>query len=541
MIAASTATSPNEGVTSGSLSIQHSGSALRYACAEARAIYLDAAAQRLGVAARQPRGAGRHHRRARATCARATGSWPTRACSSATRRPRSRPSPPSARRLAGTAAGRLDIPDKVFGRPRFVHDLVLPGMLHARVLRPPSPGATLTALDEAAAKAMPGVVAVVRDGSFVGVVAETEEAALARPEAAGAPARPGSRASRCPTRRTCGPGSRASRSRPPPSTCARLRVAGTKARTVRREYSRPYHCACLDGARRAPSRNGPTRGCTCGRTPRASTICAPTWRSCSALPAESIVVEHAEGAGCYGQNGADDVALEAALLARAVKGRPVQPYCGRARTRWPGRRWAPPGSSTSRPTSTTRARSSPGATTCGATGTCRARAAARRRPCRPPGSSPSRSRAWWRPTRRWPAAAGRSATPRRSTTSRPGASPTTACSPCRSAPPRCARSAPSPTCSPSSCSWTSWRPSAARTRVAFRLRHLKDPRARAVIEAAARRAGWSALDRSATAPATASASPATRVPAPIARWSPRWRARPKSACAGSCWPWTWAR
>src|SRR5487761_2303013 len=51
MVAASTAGSPNEGVTSGSRSIQDSGSALRYACAEARAIYLDAAAARLGVPA----------------------------------------------------------------------------------------------------------------------------------------------------------------------------------------------------------------------------------------------------------------------------------------------------------------------------------------------------------------------------------------------------------------------------------------------------------------------------------------------------------
>ena len=76
MVAASTAMSPNEGVTSGSLSVEHSGSALRYACAEARAIYLDAAAQRLGVAAQDLDGARRHHRRGRATCAPATGSWP---------------------------------------------------------------------------------------------------------------------------------------------------------------------------------------------------------------------------------------------------------------------------------------------------------------------------------------------------------------------------------------------------------------------------------------------------------------------------------
>ncbi len=178
MVAASTATSPNEGVTSGSLSIEHSGSALRYACAEARAVYLDAAAQRLGVAASNLQvrdgtivGPGNL----------STSYWELADSGLLERDATARvaPKPAAARAVAGTPAARLDIPDKVFGHPRFIHDLALPGMLHARVLRPPSPVATLTALDDAAARAMPGVAAVVRDGSFAGVVAQSEEAALA--------------------------------------------------------------------------------------------------------------------------------------------------------------------------------------------------------------------------------------------------------------------------------------------------------------------------------------------------------------------------
>ena len=54
----------------------------------------------------------------------------------------------------------------------------LPGMVHGRVVRPPRYGATLESVDEAAVKAMPGVIAVVRDGSFLGVVAEREEQAI---------------------------------------------------------------------------------------------------------------------------------------------------------------------------------------------------------------------------------------------------------------------------------------------------------------------------------------------------------------------------
>ena len=84
LVPATTARSPNEGVTSGSLSVQDCGVALRYVGAEARAIFLAAAAERLGVAGGRARGRGRHHHGARQRCARATGSLPTRSRSTAT-------------------------------------------------------------------------------------------------------------------------------------------------------------------------------------------------------------------------------------------------------------------------------------------------------------------------------------------------------------------------------------------------------------------------------------------------------------------------
>ena len=77
--------------------------------------------------------------------------------------------------------------------------------------------------------------------------------------------------------------------------------------------------------------------------------------------------------------------------------------------------------------------------------------------------------------------------------------------------------------------------------LAFRLRHLKDPRARAVLEAAAKRAGWSVAAQARRASATASASAATRTSAPTAPWWRRSRARPTSACAGWWSRSTWAR
>jgi CO/xanthine dehydrogenase Mo-binding subunit len=211
---------------------------------------------------------------------------------------------------------------KVFGRARFVHDIELPGMLHARVMRLPSPGATLAALDDGAAKAMPGVVAAVRDGSFAGIVAETEEAATAALKRLSTGATwlesdtlPDEADLRAWTK-----------SQPVETTSISVReaVAPAKAaRTMRREYSRPFvahasmapSCAVAQWTDAGLHVWAHTQGIFNLRADLALVF---------ALEPERIVVEHAEGAGCYGQNGADDVALEAALLARAAKGRPVR-------------------------------------------------------------------------------------------------------------------------------------------------------------------------------------------------------------------------
>ena len=101
---------------------------------------------------REPRGRRTVPSSARATCAPAIGSWPTTASWRAMPAQGSTPKTPAARRVAGTPAARLDLPDKVFGRPRFVHDLALPGLLHGRVLKPASPGAKLTSLDKRCAR-----------------------------------------------------------------------------------------------------------------------------------------------------------------------------------------------------------------------------------------------------------------------------------------------------------------------------------------------------------------------------------------------------
>ena len=81
-------------------------------------------------------------------------------------------------KLVGTPVPRRDIPGKVTGAAVYVQDLRLPDMLHGRVVRPPVYSAILESFDERGAKALAGVVAVVRDGSFLGVIAQREEQAI---------------------------------------------------------------------------------------------------------------------------------------------------------------------------------------------------------------------------------------------------------------------------------------------------------------------------------------------------------------------------
>ena len=168
MVRASTAGSPNEGVTSGSLSVQQSGRAIRQACAEIRQIFLGAAADRLGV--------GTDVLDVVDGTISGPGNISTSYWELANEVSLDRPATPGAvpkssaqRSLAGNSVQRLDIPDKVFAHPRFIHDCPLPGMLHGRVLRSELSAATLVELKEDAARKIAGVVAIVRDGNFVGV------------------------------------------------------------------------------------------------------------------------------------------------------------------------------------------------------------------------------------------------------------------------------------------------------------------------------------------------------------------------------------
>src|SRR4051812_17250844 len=321
MIRASTAASPNEGVTSGSLSIQQSGRALRHACAEIRQIFLQQAAERLGVdidALDVEDGTISGPGNVR------TSYWELAEEVSLDRdaTPGVTPKIASRRALAGNSIQRIDIPDKVLGRPRFIHDQALAGMLHGRVLRPENARARLIELKEDGARAVAGLVAAVRDGSFAGVVSETEHGA----EAALNALRKGASWSDGEPLPDENDLASFLKAQPAESTTIDKKTAaspGTAMRTIKRQYTRPYiaHASIAPSCAMAQWHGDRvhvwthSQGVYLLRADLALVLM---------LPVENITVEHMEGAGCYGHNAADDVALDAALLAKATSRRPVR-------------------------------------------------------------------------------------------------------------------------------------------------------------------------------------------------------------------------
>ncbi|NKC30772.1 molybdopterin cofactor-binding domain-containing protein [Falsiroseomonas selenitidurans] len=324
VVAASTPGSPDEAVTSGSLSVQESGMAIRHACAEARAILLSVLAQRSGVS---PHDIRVEDGAFLAPDGRTLGSYWSMADAgllAAEASPDIEAKPATARRIAGTSAPRLDLPEKVFGSPRFIHDLRLPGMRHARVVRPASRGAVLLAVREGA---LPGDAVVHRDGSFLAVLAPREQ------EAEAAALRLAGRAE-WQAAETLPPDGAVEAwldAAPAEESLVAERVAETPpaAHRIARRFFRPFVTHASIGTSCAVALWQDGRMHLWTHSQGIYNLRADLAKAMR-LPAETFLIQHVEGAGCYGHNGADDVALEAALVARAHPGIPVRLLWSRA-------------------------------------------------------------------------------------------------------------------------------------------------------------------------------------------------------------------
>ena len=334
MVLGDTGRAPNQGPTIASASIQISAVPLRQAAAQARAWLLAQAAERLQVVPDQlcvdagrvsvrddaARGVGYGELlQGRRVVLTLDADVPVK--------------PVAEHRVVGQSAPRVDIAAKAFGEAVFVHDVRLPGMLHGRVLRPPYAGAdhgefignTLESVDERSIAHIPGLRAVVVIRDFVGVVAEREE------QAEQAAAQLVVRWKPWPGMPPLGDVAQALRDNP--ATARQVvdegdvdaALAGA-SQVLERTYVWPYQlhasigpsCAVADwrGEGEAPT----LRMYAGSQHPHA--LRADLSRLLG-LPDVAIDVVRLEASGCYGRNGADDVAADAALLARAV-GAPVR-------------------------------------------------------------------------------------------------------------------------------------------------------------------------------------------------------------------------
>ena len=317
---ANTDHSPNEGVTSGSLSIQDSGSAIRHVSAEARSIFLRLASEKLGV---DVDALAIEDGEIRGPNNLSTSYWeladPALLDRDAT--PGIAAKAVGERKIAGSSSARIDIPDKVFGAPRFIQDRFQTKVLHGRILRPAAVGAKLVAFNPDKTQALTGLRAVVRDGDFAGVVAESETQALKaltqlRKDCVW------SDSALLPDQHELKQWLRSTprettvvnkKSNPAPAAAARFAL----------EFTRPFTAHASIGTVTAVAQFSDDKLFIWTHSQGVYNL-----RSDVALifelPEERVIIEHAEGAGCYGHNGADDVALDAALLARACPGQMVR-------------------------------------------------------------------------------------------------------------------------------------------------------------------------------------------------------------------------
>lgn len=320
-----TTLTPNEGFTSGSQSISQGGMAVRLAASAARHRLLAEAAKLLQCSAEDLTLERGEVQRGDASAALSLWSLSESVPLNVPVADWASPKPPEARRLAGHDLARIDLAGRISGAP-FVHDLVFEGQLHGRAVHPPSMGAELLSLDLNALRDRPGIVAVVQDGAFVGIAAETEYAAVRAAQWANANAQwsPPGPAPVDPIAAV------RESSEPLAIVCETGDVGAVTAnRAVSITVTRPYlsHGSIGPSAAVACWRDGELEVWTHsqGVFPLRGAL-----GNVFGLDVEKIAVHHRPGAGCYGHNGADDVALDASLIARAVPGRPVKVVWSRA-------------------------------------------------------------------------------------------------------------------------------------------------------------------------------------------------------------------
>lgn len=321
--------SPDEGLTVGSMSLETSGEAVRWAAAEARQIMLSVAYEELeapldrllindGTILDPTSGKSTDYWQlfgGRQFGRQVTGASP--------------PKPADQYSLLGKVNPRLDAAAIVTGQKIYIHDLELPGMVHGRVLRPPTPSSRLVSVNQRAVDDMQGVLKIVRDGSFLGVICEQEHQALAAAEQLEQAADWDDQV-QLPDQDQLyqdlldqpSTSYLVEKGTPVEAEIPSIEIPRGADQTLAATYFRPFqmHGSLGPSAAVAQMEDGKLTLWvhSQGVYPIQAAIAQVL-----GMETDQVHVIHMEGAGCYGHNGADDAALDAALLAQAYPGRPV--------------------------------------------------------------------------------------------------------------------------------------------------------------------------------------------------------------------------
>src|SRR5712692_1973467 len=322
MIQGDTLLTPDQGPTYGSLSIQVGGMQLRQAAATAREALLGRAAEKLGMAKDKldakdgqimPLGGGTSisygqlvdgQRFEMKVDAKAPAKNP------------------ASYTIVGTSVSRLDIPGKVTGKFTYMQDFKRRGMLHARVVRPAAIKATLLSVDDSEAKRIPGFVQTVRKDNFLAVVAKNEWAAI---RAAGAVKAQWSDWQGLPDKAKLWEHVRNTKI----NKDEELQKAGDAAQALQtgsRKLSATYDFAIHTHGSLGPSCAVAefTGGkLTCWTASQATHLLRKQMANMLQMAEADVRCIYLEGSGCYGRNGHEDAAADAALLAKE-RGKPVR-------------------------------------------------------------------------------------------------------------------------------------------------------------------------------------------------------------------------
>jgi len=320
LVTADTARTANEEFTAGSQSMSDSGTAIMHAAAQARAILIGEAARRFAVSPDQVKTEDGLARAPDGRTAR-YGELVSDQLLHVAAQPQSPLKDPASFKTMGRPQPRVDIPAKVAGGQAYVHDVRLPGMVHARVVRPPSYGATLASVEASGVEKMPGVVKIVRDGNFLAVVARREFQAIKAMRKLAAAAR-WNEQPRLPNQADLAQAVLALPARDFVILDRRQENVAA-AKKLEATFTRPYQmhgsigpsCAVAHRDGEETTVWSHTQGVYPDRDAIAGML---------RLPKEKIRCIHVEGSGCYGHNGADDAAADAALIAQALPGTPVR-------------------------------------------------------------------------------------------------------------------------------------------------------------------------------------------------------------------------